>query len=150
MSSWLGSAGGAVSVPHEVSGVRQARHAVANRLTAAGVAAEDREDAVLVVSELVSNSVKHAEPLPDGEIVICLDVAADVLHLEVTDGGSGTYPRAGVPALSAVGGRGLDIVRTLGRQWGVTESQEGVTVWVDVPRRGPPTPALPLQNGHAH
>ena len=75
MSSWLGPAGRAVSVPHEASGVRQARHAVADRLVAAGVGPEDREDAVLVVSELVSNSVKHAESLPGGDIRICLEVA---------------------------------------------------------------------------
>lgn len=150
MSSWLGPLGGAVSVPHAVSGVRQARHAVAEQLAAAGVGPEDREDAVLVVSELVSNSVKHAEALPAGDIRICLDVAPDLLHLEITDGGSGTVPRAGVATMSAVGGRGLDIVRTLGREWGVNESQDGVTVWVDVPRRGPPSAALPVQNGRAH
>lgn len=150
MSSWLEPAGRAVSVPHEVSGVRQARQAVAYRLAAAGVGSEDCEDAVLVVSELVSNSVKHAEALPGGDVRICLDVAPDVLHLEITDGGSRTVPRAGVAAMSAVGGRGLDIVRTLGRQWGVQEAQDGVTVWVDVPRHNVAGPAVPLQNGRAH
>jgi hypothetical protein len=45
-------------------------------------------------------------------------------------------PRAGVAALSALGGRGLEIVRTLCRRWGVIEGEQGVTVWADVPRLG--------------
>ncbi len=122
-----------VRVPHERTGVRQARHAFADQIRVAGVGADARDDAMLVLSELVSNAVKHATPLPSGEITVRWRVDADVLHLEITDGGASTRPRAGVAALSALGGRGLDIVRTVSRQWGVTESQGEVTVWADVP-----------------
>lgn len=123
-----------VSVPHERTGVRIARHAVAEQLDSAGVGSADRADAMLVVSELVSNSVRHAAPLPGGEIRVGWSVATDALHLEITDGGARTRPQAGVAALSATGGRGLDIVRSVSRQWGVTESEGAVTVWAEIPR----------------
>jgi anti-sigma regulatory factor (Ser/Thr protein kinase) len=123
-----------VSVPHERTGVRIARHAFADQLEAAGVPEEDRDDAILVLSELVSNAVKHAAPLPSGEITVRWAVADDLLHIEITDGGAGTRPHASVAALSSLGGRGLDIVRTVSTQWGVTEGDGSVTVWAEVPR----------------
>ena len=43
-----------------------ARHTVADQLTAVGVARRACDDALLVLSELVSNAVKHAAPLPNG------------------------------------------------------------------------------------
>ena len=123
-----------VRVPHERSGVRLARHAFADQLEAVGVVQDARDDAMLVLSELVSNAVKHAAPLPSGEIIVRWSVQADVLHIEITDGGASTRPHASTAALSSLGGRGLDIVRTVSSQWGVTEAGESVTVWAEVPR----------------
>lgn len=121
-------------VPHERGGVRLARHAFADEMAAAGVFGDARDDAMLVLSELVSNAVRHAAPLPSGEITVRWELADDTLHIEITDGGAGTRPRADVAALSSLSGRGLDIVRTVSRQWGVTEGEGVVTVWADVPR----------------
>ena len=123
-----------LEIPHERIGVRLARHAFADEMVAAGVPAAARDDAMLVLSELVSNAVRHAAPLPSGAITVRWELADDTLHIEITDGGAGTRPRAGVAALSSLGGRGLDIVRTVSRQWGVTEGDGSVTVWADVPR----------------
>jgi|tagenome__1003787_1003787.scaffolds.fasta_scaffold20449786_1 anti-sigma regulatory factor (Ser/Thr protein kinase) len=124
-----------IGVPHERMGVRLARHAFADQITAAGVEGEARDDAMLVLSELVSNAVKHAAPLPSGEISVRWQLDDEVLHIEITDGGASTRPRAGIAALSALGGRGLDIVRSVSRHWGVTEGEGSVTVWAEVPRR---------------
>ncbi len=123
-----------IGVPHERTGVRLARHAFADQITALGVEGEARDDAMLVLSELVSNAVKHAAPLPSGEITVRWQVDDEVMHIEITDGGASTRPRAGVAALSALGGRGLDIVRSVSRHWGVTEGEGSVTVWAEVPR----------------
>jgi anti-sigma regulatory factor (Ser/Thr protein kinase) len=130
-----------VTVPHERYGVSMARHAFADNLAAVGVPEDDRDDAMLVLSELVSNAVKHAAALPSGEVRVRWSIRADVLHLEITDGGAATRPYAVVAAVSALGGRGLDIVRTICRQWGVTEEPDAVTVWADVPRYIEPGPA---------
>ena len=132
-----------VTVPHERTGVRLARHAFADQLEAAGVRPEERDDAMLVLSELVSNAVKHAAPLPSGEIRVRWQVQDEVLHIEITDGGASTRPHASVAALSALGGRGLDIVRTVSTQWGVTEGEDSVTVWAEVPRSGSGPPGPP-------
>ena len=137
-----------LSVPHERTGVRLARHAFADQIEAAGIEGEARDDAMLVLSELVSNAVRHAAPLPSGEITVRWQVDDDVLHIEITDGGASTRPRAGVAALSALGGRGLDIVRTVSRHWGVTEGEDTVTVWAEVPRTTDPSGDGPDQGRH--
>ena len=122
-----------LNVPHERTGVRAARHALGDQLNAAGIDSATRDDAMLVLSELVSNAIKHAAPLPSGEIRVRWSMAGDALHIEITDGGATTRPRAGVAALSSLGGRGLDIVRSVSRTWGVTEGEDSVTVWADLP-----------------
>ncbi|MGZ4639159.1 MAG: ATP-binding protein [Actinomycetes bacterium] len=123
-----------VTVPHERHGVSLARHAFADGLAAVGVAPEEGDDAMLVLSELVSNAVKHAAPLPGDAVRVRWSVQADTLHIEITDGGATTRPNAVAAAVSSLGGRGLDIVRSVCRQWGVTEEVDSVTVWADVPR----------------
>ena len=123
-----------VTVPHERSSVRAARHALADELAASGIPPPMRDDAVLVLSELVSNAIKHAAPLPSGDISVRWALQQDRLHLEITDGGALTRPQAAVAAVSSLGGRGLDIVRTICSAWGVTEDGNAVTVWADLPR----------------
>lgn len=122
-------------VPHARASVSVVRHAFADQLDDGGVHGPDREDAVLVLSELVSNAVKHAAPLPTGEIKVRWAIERDTVHVEITDGGAMTRPHAGVAAVSALGGRGLDIVRHVSSQWGVTEGRDSVTVWAEVARR---------------
>jgi anti-sigma regulatory factor (Ser/Thr protein kinase) len=123
-----------VTVPHVSSSVSAARHALADELAANGIDMSIRDDAVLVLSELVSNAIKHAAPLPSGEISVRWSLRQDRLHLEITDGGGQTRPQAAVAAVSSLGGRGLDIVRTICSAWGVTEEGNAVTVWADLPR----------------
>lgn len=123
-----------LAVPHARASVSVVRHAFADQLDGGGVEGTDREDAVLVLSELVSNAVKHAAPLPTGEIKVRWAIERDSVHVEITDGGAMTRPHAGVAAVSALGGRGLDIVRHVSSQWGVTEGRDSVTVWAEVAR----------------
>lgn len=123
-----------VTVRHERSSVSAARHALADELAANGIDPPVRDDAVLVLSELVSNSIMHAAPLSSGEISVRWSLRQDRLHLEITDGGGVTRPQAAVAAVSSLGGRGLDIVRTICSAWGVTEEGNAVTVWAELPR----------------
>jgi len=106
---------------------------------------EQLKNANVIVSELVSNAVTHAAPLPNGRIAVGWTVRDDALHLEITDGGSVTRPQASVAASFSGSGRGLDIVRTICRAWGVTEGERSVTVWADVPMSPmSPVPAPPV------
>jgi anti-sigma regulatory factor (Ser/Thr protein kinase) len=127
-----------VTVPHEGQGVSLARHAFARELTSVGVSDDVRQDTMLVISELVSNAVKHAAPLPGGEVRVRCSISQDNVRLEITDGGAVTRPSASVATVLAMGGRGLDIVRTISRQWGVSKDGDSVTVWADVPRARKP------------
>jgi anti-sigma regulatory factor (Ser/Thr protein kinase) len=114
--------------------VSLARHAFATELADAHVSDEVRQDAMLVISELVSNAVKHAAPLPDGFVRVSCSIDEDRLRIEITDGGAVTRPNPEVATIFALGGRGLDIVRTISRDWGVIQQDDSVTVWADVPR----------------
>jgi anti-sigma regulatory factor (Ser/Thr protein kinase) len=130
------SGGTRVAVPHSRASVAMARHTFCDELAARGVPRSEQEDAVLVLSELLSNAITHAIPLPDGQIRIRWQVTPERLHMEITDGGALTRPSAGVAEVSSLGGRGLDIVRSVSSHWGFTEGRGTVTVWAELERRG--------------
>jgi anti-sigma regulatory factor (Ser/Thr protein kinase) len=82
------------------------------------------EDVLLVVSELVTNVVRHGGPMV-GLRVRHRDGAVEV---EVTDQASGVPVEAESPPV-VPSGRGLAIVSTLCRSWGVVERDDAKTVW---------------------
>jgi anti-sigma regulatory factor (Ser/Thr protein kinase) len=88
-------------------------------------------DAVLVVSELVTNAVLHGE----GAITIAVELRDDDVRVEVSDVGVG-QPRVRPPADDeGNGGRGLRIVEAVASDWGVDGSPQGpTTVWAALPR----------------
>jgi serine/threonine-protein kinase RsbW len=91
------------------------------------------EDARVVVSELVANSLRHAKPLDDDTIAVAWTIEPDVIRLTVTDGGSPTsVPSQRQPGELAVGGRGLKIVQSLAKRWGVQAEERGTTVWAEL------------------
>lgn len=106
--------------------VRQARRFVTGALD--GVAAETAELALLLVSELVSNCVRHAAT----PFLVTVDRAADRLTFEVEDG-SADLPVARHPGLTDPSGRGLRIVDTFSARWGVRgAAAHGKVVWFEL------------------
>lgn len=85
------------------------------------------DDAALLVTELVSNAVRHAGT----DVVVRAYLATDVLRLEVIDG-SRRPVRARVAAHSEEGGRGLVLVDALADRWGVDARSDGKQVWVEL------------------
>ena len=72
-----------------------------------GCAREVIEDGRVVISELVANSVRHAQPLSDGSILISWARDRKGIRISVTDGGSTSRPRTVRASASAVSGRGM-------------------------------------------
>jgi len=111
------------------------------QLRSGGVAESVIDDAVLILSELLSNACKHGRPLGDalagdGDVRAAWQVdSGGRLVVEVTDGGGPTRPAPATPSVTAHGGRGLNIITSLADDWGVRDGISGeVTVWVVVHR----------------
>ena len=116
-------------LPHTPSSVAVARRRLCAELLASGVYEPVADDAAVIVSELFSNALRHARPLPSGQIRVAWTRQGDLIELEVSDGGATTQPRRMRSTLSSLGGRGLSIVETLANGWGVRHDGGQTTVW---------------------
>ena len=121
-----------VRVPWRATSVSQVRKILVEDLESRAVEADVVHEAEVVISELVSNAVRHARPLSDGNLRVHWKVKSGVVEVEVTDGGGDSTPRPAPRTVWAPSGRGLRIVRSLAHEWGVTEDRTGITVWASV------------------
>jgi len=117
-----------MTLPAASHSVRLARHATRIKLAAWRL---DRveENAVLIVSELVTNAVRHAE----GTDAIALDLQAERtwLRIEVQDTDQ-NWPQPRVPDHSDESGFGFVLVDALACRWGVRETATGKAVWAEL------------------
>ncbi|KOX00482.1 PAS/PAC sensor protein [Streptomyces sp. NRRL B-1140] len=112
------------AVPADPSAVAQTRKDVVAQMERWGLS-----DAVfvteLVVSELVTNAIRHAEP------PVQLRLIHDTnLICEVSDGGT-TAPHLRRARTYDEGGRGLLLVAQLTERWGTRQSSTGKTIWAE-------------------
>ena len=123
------------AIPIGAQAPRVARSVVAEWL-ADHVAPSVLETALLLVSELVSNSVRHSG-VPEGEeVVVRVRLWRDGFRLEVEDPGRGGVIAPQPPDMLRGGGMGLQLVQTLSERWGVARAAEGPTcVWAQLPRQ---------------
>jgi anti-sigma regulatory factor (Ser/Thr protein kinase) len=115
-------------LPFTPSSVSVARLTLKSWMSENGTHDEAVEDARVVISELVANSVRHARPLSDGQIHVSWTLEPRGLELTVTDGGSATRPRALQASSSALAGRGMAIVSVLSQEWWSEQSPSRTTV----------------------
>jgi anti-sigma regulatory factor (Ser/Thr protein kinase) len=137
-------ASGVVLLPCAPASVAVARRALSAELRAAGIFDSAVRDAVLVVSELLSNAILHARPLPGERLQVAWTVNGATVEIAVSDGGGSTRPHAIKASVSALGGRGLGIVGHLCHTWGIRADDGGLTVWAVL--AAPRWPGSP--NGH--
>lgn len=113
-----------VTLQPEPASVSLARRLIA-RAVCPSQAPESRDTAILLVSELVTNAIRHGGP------PVLLEIDCDpghVLQVRVSDAGPGR------PVLSHARpdddhGRGLDITAILSDEWGIDPDDGGKTVW---------------------
>lgn len=86
------------------------------------------DTAELLVSEVVTNAVRHDSP-PVTMTVICDD--PDGMVVRVEDGGHEQLT-ARQPQMTDEGGRGLMLVDALSTHWGAERTSRGKTVWFEV------------------
>ncbi|WP_084517876.1 ATP-binding protein [Microtetraspora niveoalba] len=127
-----------------------AARAWADGLLAGHVADEVREDAVLLLSELVTNSIVHSDSgrKAGGLVTVFLAAGDGVAHCEVIDDGSA----ASVPVIREAcpedgSGRGLWMVNVMADAWGVHHDDEaGNAVWFRIGGQPMSTHLVPLSS----
>jgi integral membrane sensor domain MASE1/anti-sigma regulatory factor (Ser/Thr protein kinase) len=89
-------------------------------------------DLSLLVSELVTNSVRHAHLAPRDLIRLHVETSQRMLRVEVSDPGEGFA--ADIPEMPArgPGGWGLFLTERLADRWGVDRKDGWTTVWLEL------------------
>ena len=104
---------------------REARHAVGDWLVNVACPDQILEDALLVVSELVTNAVVHARS--DPIVVVMFDDGR--LRIEVHD--EDRAPPIVASSAGPGGGFGMRLVAALSDAWGWAHTDSGKRVWVE-------------------
>lgn len=119
-----------LELPARVTSPGAARHAIGELLCGAGLDGDSFDDALLLVSELVTNAVHHAGS--------CVEVVAELeaceLRLRVSDHDP-SIPVAVPPSPGQAGGWGLHLVEQMCSAWGwdLHSTADGKTVWANLP-----------------
>jgi anti-sigma regulatory factor (Ser/Thr protein kinase) len=99
------------------------------------VAADVLDDTQLVLSELVTSSVRHSGASAADLAVVRVRLTRDTVRLEVQDAGRDGVVALRPPNLACGDGFALNVVRALSQRWGRTRVAAGGTrVWADVAR----------------
>ena len=109
------------------------RHFLHEEVEKAGLGREMADDAALLASELVGNSIRHAKALPAGYLNVTWLINGGGVRIQVTDGGGGQRPHVRHVSTASTTGRGLAIVEALADDWGVEEEPTQTTVWAHLP-----------------
>lgn len=91
-------------------------------------------DAMLLATELVTNSVRHGGLDETARVVLRVSLGADTVRLETEDPGLAGVVVARTPdRASGQGGFGLELVGALAARWGVSRTDR-TTVWLEMGR----------------
>ncbi len=120
------------TLPTLPGAVSEARRWVAS-VTEGLLAADQAESLRLVISELVTNALRHGG---DGRrIDLAVTPKPGFLCVQVTDDGPGLAPRPRALGLDDEGGFGLFFVEQLTRRWGMTRENRRTRVWFELDYR---------------
>jgi anti-sigma regulatory factor (Ser/Thr protein kinase) len=123
-----------LSVRHVAESAGQVRRHLVDDLTRRGLPRAVIEDAALLVTELVSNAVRYANPLPGDTLRVAWELTSGGLLVRVTDSGGRDAPHRLAAGPHDVRGRGLAIVESLAARWGIERAVGQLnTVWAELP-----------------
>lgn len=89
------------------------------------------EDVRLLLSEVVTNAVRHSGSPRGSKIGLTVSLGGTALRVEVTDGGRGFDPIPRDAPRMEAGGWGLHLVDRLATRWGV-ERGTAARVWFEI------------------
>lgn len=112
----------------------RARAAVARRCEDLELDGSLSQSLILLVSEVVSNAVRHSAGDPAASIELVASFGGETIRVTVTDAGEGFTPRPRDPARTH-DGYGLYLLEKVATRWGV-ESRGDTKVWFELPRGG--------------
>ena len=122
-----------VTIPAVPERVRAARVFVAGVL---GESHAHVDLALLLASELVTNSVRHSgSAVPGGVVTVTVAASEEVVRVEVTDrvgDGAPVLPLAAPAGDEAEGSRGLWLVDALAARWGYQRGGGLATTWFEL------------------
>jgi anti-sigma regulatory factor (Ser/Thr protein kinase) len=99
------------------------------------VAPEILDDVRLLISELVTNSVRHGAVSEDGRIELRAALTSSAVRVEVIDSGCGFTLETGTRPADRVGGWGLYLVQRIASRWGIDSGSDKTTrVWFEIDR----------------
>ena len=110
----------------------QARHALDE--LAREVHPETLDRVRLLVSELVTNSVRHAGLQQEDRIALRVTTDDRFVRVEVSDPGPGFADRPPLPTIYQDSGWGLYLVEQIADRWGIEKGRE-TSVWFEIDRR---------------
>jgi anti-sigma regulatory factor (Ser/Thr protein kinase) len=124
----MSSRNASIDLPSIPPSVPVSRHLVLELLRAWDVP-HDREDAALLVTELVSNVVDHV----GGDTTLTLEVGVsdDWLRIAVVDGSS-VRPVVQELSLDRPRGRGMRMAQAIADRWGAEDHRGGKRVWFEL------------------
>ena len=120
-----------MTLPAVSHSVRLSRYATRAVLTAWQLAHVD-EPAGLLVSELVTNAVRHARGID--VVTVNLHAGRTWLRIEVQDTDR-HWPQPRIPGRHDDSGFGFILVDALASNWGVRETEAGKAVWAELDTR---------------
>ena len=118
-----------IEIAAEAPALAGLRRRLRRWLTLRGVGEDDREDAILAISEACSNSIEHGYERSEGAIHLTIEHTGDALQIVVRD--RGRWRMRGRAAQGR--GRGLVIMRSVMRTVDVAADEHGTTVTLGKP-----------------
>lgn len=91
-----------------------------------------RDDVLLLVTELVTNAVRHADIGPDRSLRVELQRWPRRMRAAVIDPGSGPTPIRARMGRDGSGGWGLFLVDRIADCWGASRGPAGTRVWFEI------------------
>lgn len=111
--------------PDQVANARRFVSRVLARCTAA-------DDAVLLTSELVTNTLQHTATGTGGDFTVIACHGTAGLRITVTDDGSHHVPALAPRRALPTSGQGLMLVNALAARWGHLGEEHGRSVWFEL------------------